>query len=204
MLKSGVNKLRQKHTIDNGSMILYNSGYTEFKGWSMERQIKAIQTRYNGYWFRSRLEARWAVFFDALEMDYEYESEGFQLSDGTRYLPDFWVPIKNSDHGIDSGYWVEIKPTRPNHEETKKAYLLALESGHNTIILAGQPWPGKLESYKFHRLYDYMLSNPAASFAKHDEYDIDGFWFHLSYPCASAGCNYDFQKAAVAARSARF
>ena len=28
--------------------------------------IKAIETEYNGYKFRSRLEARWAVFFDAL------------------------------------------------------------------------------------------------------------------------------------------
>ena len=28
--------------------------------------IKAIETVYNGYRFRSRLEARWAVFFDAL------------------------------------------------------------------------------------------------------------------------------------------
>lgn len=29
-------------------------------------QFTAIQTEYNGYLFRSRLEARWAVFFDAL------------------------------------------------------------------------------------------------------------------------------------------
>lgn len=28
--------------------------------------MKAIETRYKGYRFRSRLEARWAVFFDAL------------------------------------------------------------------------------------------------------------------------------------------
>ncbi|MCB6994492.1 hypothetical protein LI177_13475 [bacterium 210820-DFI.6.37] len=28
-------------------------------------QLKAIQTEYKGYRFRSRLEARWAVFFDA-------------------------------------------------------------------------------------------------------------------------------------------
>ena len=27
-------------------------------------EIKAIETIYNGYKFRSRLEARWAVFFD--------------------------------------------------------------------------------------------------------------------------------------------
>ncbi len=31
-------------------------------------EIKAIETRYKGYRFRSRLEARWAVFFDALSV----------------------------------------------------------------------------------------------------------------------------------------
>jgi len=40
-------------------------------------EIKAIETVYNGYKFRSRLEARWAVFFDALGIEYEYEKEGF-------------------------------------------------------------------------------------------------------------------------------
>jgi len=54
-------------------------------------RIKAIETSYKGYLFRSRLEARWAVFFDALGIVWEYEREGFEL-DGLRYLPDFWLP----------------------------------------------------------------------------------------------------------------
>lgn len=37
--------------------------------------IKPIETIYNGYRFRSRLEARWAVFFDALGVEYQYEPE---------------------------------------------------------------------------------------------------------------------------------
>src|ERR1022692_1636793 len=32
-------------------------------------------TQYNGYRFRSRLEARWAVFFNALHIKYVYEKE---------------------------------------------------------------------------------------------------------------------------------
>lgn len=36
-------------------------------------EIKPIQTRYKGYHFRSRLEARWAVFFDALGIAWKYE-----------------------------------------------------------------------------------------------------------------------------------
>lgn len=63
--------------------------------------MKAIETHYNGYRFRSRLEARWAVFFDTLGIRYEYEPEGFELSDGTLYLPDFYLP--------DSKSWFEVK-----------------------------------------------------------------------------------------------
>lgn len=70
--------------------------------------IKAIETVYKGYRFRSRLEARWAVFFDALGIEWEYEKEGFE-SKGIRYLPDFWLPSV-SLRGGRPGVWVEIKP----------------------------------------------------------------------------------------------
>ncbi len=69
-----------------------------------EAAIKPIQTRYKGYHFRSRLEARWAVFFDALGMSWEYEPQGFDLG-GTHYLPDFRI---SSDDGLVR--WYEIKP----------------------------------------------------------------------------------------------
>lgn len=68
--------------------------------------IQAIQTTYQGYKFRSRLEARWAVFFDALGLKWEYEPEGFQLPGGLQYLPDFRV---TSPTGLVQ--WYEIKPT---------------------------------------------------------------------------------------------
>ena len=64
-------------------------------------EIKAIETFYNGFRFRSRLEARWAVFFDAIGFEYEYEPQGFDLGEGYYYLPDFYLPENNS--------WVEIK-----------------------------------------------------------------------------------------------
>lgn len=51
--------------------------------------ITAIPTEYKGYRFRSRLEARWAVFFDACGVKWEYEPEGFALPNGQFYLPDF-------------------------------------------------------------------------------------------------------------------
>ena len=69
--------------------------------------IKAIETYYNGYHFRSRLEARWAIFFDELGIDYEYEREGYETASGAWYLPDFytsdcWIEIKHKDYNDDS------------------------------------------------------------------------------------------------------
>ena len=54
--------------------------------------IEVIETSYKGYRFRSRTEARWAVFFDALGIVWEYEMEGYKLGKEGWYLPDFWLP----------------------------------------------------------------------------------------------------------------
>lgn len=66
--------------------------------------LQAIETKYNGFLFRSRLEARWAVFFDEMQIKYEYEPEGFKTKCGY-YLPDFRVMSK-----IGDPMWYEIKP----------------------------------------------------------------------------------------------
>jgi len=63
--------------------------------------LKPIETEYKGYRFRSRLEARWAVFFDALGIRWEYEPEGVNVRDGTFYLPDFYL--------IDMHCYFEVK-----------------------------------------------------------------------------------------------
>lgn len=66
--------------------------------------IPAIPTLYSGVLFRSRTEARWAVFFDHLGVKWEYEPQGF-VAAGIPYLPDFAVfPALGT-------LWVEIKPT---------------------------------------------------------------------------------------------
>ncbi len=53
--------------------------------------FKAVETVYKGYRFRSRLEARWAIFFDSLGIKWEYEPEGIVLNNGKCYLPDFYL-----------------------------------------------------------------------------------------------------------------
>ena len=72
----------------------------------MNYNLTPIETVFKGYKFRSRLEARWAVFFEDMGFNWSYEIEGFNLPSGAKYLPDFF--IKNHDHCYD--YWYEIKP----------------------------------------------------------------------------------------------
>lgn len=70
-------------------------------------KYKAIETVYDGYRFRSRLEARWAVFFHEAGIQYQYEPEGFQGCNGA-YLPDFYFPeykvyaeVKGTDEALE-------------------------------------------------------------------------------------------------------
>lgn len=95
---------------------------------------KAIETVYNGYRFRSRLEARWAVFFDTLGVKYEYEKEGYEL-DGVRYLPDFWIP--------EWECFVEIKADEASDEEWLKCFKLWEATGNVVMLIRGNPWPGE-------------------------------------------------------------
>lgn len=91
--------------------------------------IKPIETIYNGYRFRSRLEARWAVFFDKAGIPYEYELEGYRLQDGSAYLPDFYLPWFNA--------YVEIKPNGIAGTLLEKAMLKCalLSVGQKSISL---------------------------------------------------------------------
>lgn len=103
-------------------------------------EIKAIETRYRGYRFRSRLEARWAVFFDALGVKWEYEKEGYELPSG-RYLPDFWLPYGpfGDPEMAGAGFWVEIKPIAPTDREMQLMAELVKGTGHRGYIFVGMP-----------------------------------------------------------------
>ncbi len=92
-------------------------------------QLKALPTIYGGINYRSRIEARWAVFFDTLGLAHEYEREGFDLGDGQLYLPDFWLPAQK--------FWVEIKGEDPNEDACDKAHRLAVASGFPVFVFYG-------------------------------------------------------------------
>lgn len=84
--------------------------------------IRALETRYGGHLFRSRLEARWAYAFDLMKIRWEYEPQGYECTtrlsqlgtiDGDQptfpYLPDFWLP----DHEV----FAEVKGQLATEEE---------------------------------------------------------------------------------------
>lgn len=87
--------------------------------------MKAIPTLYDGTKFRSKLEAQWAKLLDHYGIPWAYESEGYEFEDGTRYLPDFWLP--------DSKQWMEVKGIM-NDKDMHKCMMLAKESGHDVVI----------------------------------------------------------------------
>lgn len=103
-------------------------GFTE-----KQVDITPIETAYNGYKFRSRLEARWAVFFDESAIDYEYELEGFELGDsGTSYLPDFYLETMKIH--------VEVKPNKElSDAEIRKLVLFAADGGMPLLLILGSP-----------------------------------------------------------------
>ena len=99
------------------------------------QEIKPIETEYNGYRFRSRLEARWAVFYDKAGIPYQYEPEGFVLEDGTHYLPDFYLPWFNA--------YVEVKQREKEAVEKGYENLWKLFRGKSDcicILNVGNPW----------------------------------------------------------------
>lgn len=53
--------------------------------------MKPIETMYKGILFRSRLEARWAVFMDCLEIPWDYEPDVIDAAKAGKYVPDFWL-----------------------------------------------------------------------------------------------------------------
>lgn len=73
----------------------------------MNYTIKAHPTTYSNVLFRSRLEARWAAFFDLAGWKWEYEPIDL---DG--WTPDFKVtfPCEHSECGGSHTLLVEVKP----------------------------------------------------------------------------------------------
>lgn len=99
-------------------------------------RIQAIETEAYGCRFRSRLEARWAVFFTGARFRWQYEPEGFETPHG-RYLPDFRL-----DTGMGP-FWVEVKPVSDTVDDPRWADVAA-GSGLMLLCLRGMHRDGDL------------------------------------------------------------
>lgn len=95
--------------------------------------MKSIDTFYNGNYYRSRLEARWAYFFDRLGVKYLYEPEGFKHGN-ERYLPDFYLPETYLRNNEGKGVYIEIK-----HQNFKEANFSKHWFDENLVLFCGPP-----------------------------------------------------------------
>jgi len=100
--------------------------------------MKAINTAYKGNYFRSRLEAKWAVYFDVIGVKWQYEPEGFE-ENGIKYLPDFYFP--------EYDIWGEVKPEGHNNQDLQK--WLMFGNYKTLIIFEGKPHAGICSYYGY-------------------------------------------------------
>lgn len=137
-------------------------------------EIKAIETEYNGVMFRSRLEARWALFFDLLSIEWMYEYEGYETSAGW-YVPDFWLPDVYM-RSQAKGCFVEIKPdnyepdTHPALEYICeqlqvggmliKGFYPYDEFGGENLIQIGLGWDRPMALYSCNHCMQYTFVYP--------------------------------------------
>lgn len=127
----------------------------------MKPGIAAKETEYNGYRFRSRLEARWAVFYNELGIKYEYEKEGFDLTyllnpeygwtDGgapSEELSDLYEGWRSIFGAGPVSYlpdfwiphldcWIEIKGQEPTKQEETIASMLAYATDKDVFVFFG-------------------------------------------------------------------
>lgn len=168
--------------------------------------MEIIETHYDNCHFRSRLEARLAVFFNYLRTPYEYEKEGYNL-DGESYLPDFFLPEVTLRGGLkhfstfteediicSPGVWLEVKGQDPTKEEDRLCEKLGHFTNIPTVIIKGLPdidqswnfsqiWPWWDEGMVFMKCFrcgavkiEFLESN--YSECGRCGYSEDGMWKH--------------------------
>lgn len=128
--------------------------------------VAPIPTFFGGIYYRSRTEARWAVFLSMLEIPFNYEDSGFAIKTDAEefwYLPDFLLP--------DLDAWpqvVEVKGAQPTQEEVTKLLGVCEAKACDGMFLIGRPdlcgelwWFVRLAQEKFEvrRLKQDFLSS---------------------------------------------
>jgi len=92
--------------------------------------IVSIPTKYNKIQMRSRLEAKWAAFFDLCNWKWEYEP--FDLKG---WIPDFII------YGKEKDILVEIKPYSYKKEFTNVINKIITSNNNYDVLLLGNSFP---------------------------------------------------------------
>ncbi len=107
--------------------------------------IPAIETKYRGMIFRSRLEARWAAFFDRAGWHWEYEP--FDLHG---WVPDFAI---RAPSGLGrKPVLVEVKPILEMHGPTIKRIERAISASgldYEALLLGSGIVTDNLQKYAY-------------------------------------------------------
>jgi hypothetical protein len=180
--------------------------------------MKAINTYYNGNYFRSRLEARWAVFFDLIGVKYTYEATGFKNEKGEYYLPDFHLhnvflrrgDIDIKEYGINvkaaDGIYLEIKPLSFTECTIKQAEWFTKP----LVLFKDNPikgiWIGQYDNdnYQLTPYWDdYMAFWKCHNCGQVKVEFLEGNYDYCPV-CKSEGCDYTIEDAALKATMTRF
>jgi len=97
--------------------------------------MNSLETKYGGRYYRSRLESRWAVLFDAMGAEVDYESRSFDVA-GIWYTPDFYLDKLHMD--------IEIKPQVLNEANLARVmHMVKNWEGSNYAVICGDPVAGE-------------------------------------------------------------
>lgn len=148
----------------------------------MARDVEAIETEYEGVKYRSRTEARWAVFLEHLGLHFDYEKQLVTLSSGEKYLPDFFIHEFNA--------YFEVKPSNEDvvTEECSKARILAKDSKEHPVWLAMGPPSAEqanilpLSLWGEETTIEEILGTPENRYQLlEDRRDNQVYWLHSEY-----------------------
>jgi len=124
-------------------------------------KISAIPTSYNGREYRSRLEAKWAAFFDIIGWEYEYEP--FDLPG---WSPDFLLrPLCGAITGIEA-ILIEIKPSFMIDEKLKSRIISASKFSKYKALILNETPTKKDESTGYECFSELMQSYNGDKFIK--------------------------------------
>jgi len=167
-----------------------------------------IETRYAGITFRSRLEARWAVFMDEVAISWTYEPDRIQLPGGGTYLPDFvtgdgaYLEIKGAEENLDKPYLIRAAAVLGHLSILGPIPECRRGAPVRTVLVSNRD--GDIDGVRLLRAWaDYRPDADGAATRFGSEESMDAaHWLSPGVietrPCRTGRCPYD------AARGARF